>query len=445
PDPQRAINPPGREQQWSQLNTKPWIYEKPALVNRCPNGALPPCPEAVSAGDPGTAVVNYKSEPIALRVTDNPQSSPSLAPVPRGDLSYAFSSSVHGDPDTPLLSAYEEDDVRMRILVGAHEEEHNFSIHGARWLFEPSAADSGYKSSQMVGISEFYDFEIGNLLGSPNPLTGSVDFLWKAGSSVDDLWHGIWGLIRVYQQARPDVEPVDASGVIVAREVDTASVPEAPRPTLGPDTGSTPLPQHASICPSDSLPPRHYDVVAVAASQALPGGRLVYNPRGTSLDSCTLISGTPPALDSYSCSSSGLAGPLFDPTAILFVHASDLDSSDKLKATAPIEPLILRARAGECVTVTLRNALPEGTTFASDLDGYSLLPNIIDRFNQNQVPPSNRVGLHPTLLSYDGLLSDGNNVGFNPEQTVAPGGSRTFVWYAGITSIQSGQVVGEPV
>ncbi len=463
PDPKNAINPPGREQEWDQLQTKPWIYEKPFIAQKCPNGAPPPCPEAISAGDPGFGVVNYRSEPIALRVTDNPQSNPTLAAAPRGDLSYAFSSTVHGDPFTPILKAYEQDEVRMRILVGAHEEEHNFSVHGGRWLMEPDSLNSGFKSSQMMGISEQHEFEIAHLLGEPNPDTGFVDFLYKAGSSADDLWNGIWGLIRVYDDPRGDLTPISTTRAVPSNDVNVEANPDAPRPSLptlaegtveaasgsGPiATGAagtaTPVP-HASVCPPSSLPAQAYSLVAVAAAQALPNGVLTYNSRGSQLQQCTHINAPYGQLDSISCTGTGFNGPLIDPTALMFVRQSDLDTNDKLKPGAPIEPLILRARAGDCIKITLRNALPQGT-YAADELGYSLLPNILDKFNQNQVPPSAKVGLHPTLLSYDGLFGDGVTVGFNPDQNVAPGQSRTYVWYAGAIDVDtSGNVVGTPI
>ena len=48
--------------------------------------------------------------------------------------------------------------MQIRVLVGAHEEGHNFSIHGIKWLFEPSEPNSGYRNSQMMGISEHFEF-----------------------------------------------------------------------------------------------------------------------------------------------------------------------------------------------------------------------------------------------------------------------------------------------
>jgi hypothetical protein len=94
-----------------------------------------------------------------------------------------------------------------------------------------------------------------------------------------------------------------------------------------------------------------------------------------------------------------------------------------------IEPLILRASAGECIELALTNNLPPGTQF--DLDGFNTMPMIVDNFNANQVKPSGDVGLHPQMVFFDVTRSDGMNVGFNPVQTAAPGQTVTYQWYAG--------------
>ena len=66
-----------------------------------------------------------------------------------------------------------------------------------------------------------------------------------------------------------------------------------------------------------------------------------------------------------------------------------------LKAGAPVEPIVLRAAAGECMVVTLRNRLP---AIVPDLAGYRHLPGIVTRdanaagglttFNNNLIRPS---------------------------------------------------------
>jgi hypothetical protein len=112
----------------------------------------------------------------------------------------------------------------------------------------------------------------------------------------------------------------------------------------------------------------------------------------------------------------------------MYVRTNDIDAATgKLKAGAPVEPLVLRANAGECIEVTLFNKLPANVP---DLAGWNTLPMIVEGFNANQVKPSNQVGLHPQLVAYDVVSSDGANAGFNlvgnPE-SYTPDGRQTAV------------------
>ncbi len=296
-DPDKAVNPPGQREVGL-----PDLLARPIT---CPGGVAPPCPEAVSADDPGTMSVNYRQEPIALRVRD-PLTNSQAAGL-AGDLSYAFSSNVTRadaalnsqpafypaltndikprDPYTPLLRAYENDRVQIRVLVGAHEEGHNFSINGIKWLFEPSEPNSGYRNSQMMGISEHYEFIIPQLIKKPSG--DAVDRLWSAGSATDDYWNGIWGLLRAYTGLRPDLE----------------ELPDNPNGRADVDPGA--IGAFDFSCPKN-VPVRTFDVTAVAASTALPNGRLTYNAR-----------------------TDGSFGPLFDPTSIVYVRTSDLGTDGK--------------------------------------------------------------------------------------------------------------------
>lgn len=87
------------------------------------------------------------------------------------------------------------------------------------------------------------------------------------------------------------------------------------------------------------------------------------------------------------------------------------------------KPLILRANAGEWIEVTLHNL------FQSE--------NPIPYFDYPRVPldekhtPSMRVSLNPQFLHYDVMADSGINVGYNNrEQTVGPGESKRYLWYA---------------
>jgi hypothetical protein len=408
PDREHVINPPGKKE-----IGLPFLLAPPDV---CPGGVRPPCPEAISAEDPGTMVVNYRNEPLALRVHD-PDTNEQAKDLP-GDLSFAFRSDIvreeaalnvqptfypplskgmqPGDPFTPLLEAYEGDKVQIRLLIGAHEEGHNFSVNGVKWLFEPSYVDSGFRNSQMVGISEHYEFIIPAL---PKTAEGKFgDFLYTAGRATDDLWNGIWGIMRAYKGPRPILRtlPSNTDGKVELKE---------PANFLG-------------ICPKGA-PPRPYKVSAIRA-EALPDKTLVYNKR------------------------TNQGGILHDPTAIIYVRDEDYDeATGKLKPGVPIEPLILRAAAGDCISLTLYNRLPEKPI---DLAGFNTLPMIIRDFNNNQIVPSPYVGLHPQLVYYDVTDSDGQNVGFNPTQTAPPNDKITYQWYAGgLEPDSTGALVPVPI
>ena len=408
-DTAKAINPPGRVEDDIRNLLKP--------PPQCEGGVPPPCPEALSADDVGTMVVNYRNEPLALRVRD-PQTN-QQATGTAGDLAFAFSSDVtRADPDlnvqptfyprltggvqdkdpfTPLLRAYVNDKVQVRILVGAHEEGHNFAINGVKWLFEPSYADSGFRNSQMMGISEHYEFVLPPLTrhGQGN----FTDYLYTTGRATDDLWNGLWGIMRAYAQNQQDLLKLPNN-------------PHGMAPTianLGDFTGS---------CPK-LAPVRTFAVSAVRADRALPGNTLTYNRREMH------------------------KGTIHDPTAILYVRDSDLDANGRLKTDVPIEPLVLRAAAGDCINIQLTNRLPAGDQ--ADLDGWNTLPMIVRQFNNNHIRPSSNVGLHPQLVFFDVTRSDGQNVGSNPVQTAAPGNRVDYQWYAGQIDVNATTQIATPV
>jgi manganese oxidase len=422
PNPALAINPPVKNE--VPLSVSNDLLER---ATTCPGGGAPPCPEAVSAADIGTMTVNYRNEPVALRVF-NPTSQ-AQAGTTAGDLSWAFSSLVSRtdtrlnvqptfyqpltynllpkDPYTPLLRAYENDRVQIRILVGGHEEGHNFSVHGIKWLQEPSNPDSGYRNSQMMGISEHFEFIVPQLVKQPSG--SSVDRLWSAGSSTDDLWNGLWGLFRAYTGKRPDL----------------AALPENPEGRSNIDPSA--VGNFDFSCPKGAVE-RIFNVSAITARSLANhghGSKLVYNER-----------------------TDGAFGALFNSTAILYVHDQDLDLTatvPQLKTTARIEPLVLRARAGECVVVNLTNWM--GTQ--SIVAGFNTLPMLIDGFNANDLRSSVYAGLHPQMLYYDPSRYDGITVGNNStanQQVAGAGGTVTYRWYAGDIQVNfDGSVTATPI
>ncbi|HEY0172750.1 MAG TPA: Ig-like domain-containing protein [Pyrinomonadaceae bacterium] len=372
------VNPPGRNQVGL-----PFIVEPPAV----------PRPESISADDPGTGLINYRNEPIPLRIADGAVQKAG----PLGDLSNVFRSkdnfgnTLHGDPFTPLLEAYEGDKVQIRLIQGAQEEQHVFSLHGGKWLHEPSASNSGWYNAQAIGISEHFEFDV-----PPIPAVGNVgganpdvaDFMYGS-FATDNLWNGMWGILRSYKGLRSGLKPLpgNAAGVVSSSD-----------PGLRSD-----------FCPSGA-PKEDFNVEAWLAKDLVGADGIVYNQRFG----------------------------LKDPAGIVFVRSEDV-AAVKAK-TRKLEPLILRANAGDCINLSLTNKLPaDAGVPMPDYDAWNFMPMIVPNFNLNQVRASKEVSLHPQLLEYDVRTSDGANVGLNDKQTVSPGATRKYRWYAGKVTVNSDQ------
>lgn len=108
-----------------------------------------------------------------------------------------------------------------------------------------------------------------------------------------------------------------------------------------------------------------------------------------------------------------------DPDGLVFVPAEDAERIQSGKQE--IKPLILRANAGEWIEVTLHNLFEKPVPYFD----YPRVP--LDK----KYRPSNRVSLNPQFLHYDAVTDSGINVGCNNrEQTVAPGESKKYLWYA---------------
>jgi len=534
-----AINPPARQQ------IAP-VY--PDLVLEVASGGIPgcparPCPQAIDVQDPGLFVVNYRAEPVALRVFDPAKPGPDGKPGAQadglaGDLSFALASSLTdskgvntplprvipelnmtetqlgfwttplnspaavapNDPFTPMIRAYAGDIVKVKIQAGGHEEEHNASIHGLKWLQGGSgqghSPNSGWRGSQAAGISEQFTLTMPEVpLPKASKSNPFKDYLYNVDSSMDGWWSGTWGLIRAYTtvtdlptlpnntKPKPDriTNAADFNGVcpITAPVVDVNVVAILANDLLpNPGVAIVPVdPLTQTPIPADVLATQHVGGLLNPA-----GGTLVYNPRNTAIQQVVLpgdpAEGTAPVV------LGGHAGPLHDPTAILYVRWTDLEPVNpnagacqdrknnigvlnpgcpvKLKAGLKPEPLVLRAAAGSCVNVTLYNRLPEVTP---DLPTLSTLLGVVKRdrngllgsvpFDNNLIRASSNVGLAPQLLAHDISRHAGVNIGQNETQTVGPvvagklSKVQTYTWYVGdISAVPDGagvKLVATPI
>ncbi len=390
-----------------------------------PIGSPGPPPSLVSTGiptvPPGTQSVNYTNEPIAFRLGNQAVFNP---PSKFSDLSYIFDNSIQSqvnpinlqgkpenpDPMTPLMRAYQNDKVQVRMLVGAHVFAHQFNFFGPTWFSEPSWKNSGYRTAQAMGLSEHFEF-LFTVPPSSAPNTNRkcpdgmsevncVDYLYSPSFDEYGLIHGLWGLFRSYDPTK-----------------EATKLKPLPNNPVGP---TAPI----SYAPCPGPVDRSYKITATTAQQALPGGTLVLNDRG-------------PAPQ-----------PLNIKTGVMYVFSQDLDAQGQLKPGVPVEPLILRANAGDCIEVELTNKISNAANSVFYNTNYDLPPP----FDLPAYPhkASRYVGLLPQLLSYDAATSYGMNIGWNSQggtdQVVPFEQSTKYKWYAGkIDRAASGSLTYTPV
>jgi len=553
----------------------------------CQGGVPRPCPEAISADDPGIYLINYRAESLAARIYDPNRldcrdGRPGCQTKGKaGDLAWAMDSNIEraipelntklglapagyaggsctggvfcppitnleqllqGDPFTPMPRSIDGDRVHIKMQGGGQEEEHTAMIHGLKWLQAGSgfgeAKNSGWRNGQPGGISEQFSLRT-PIFADISERSNRADYAYSFNPSLDGWVNGVWGVVRSYTSSSKNLVQ------------------------LGENDPNTPMKivnksDFDGVCPVDA-PVRYYDITAVQANDVLPvngdvtiqdlfpgahagaapennGRTLVYNPRTTT------VAGTVDP-DTELPVARGGVGPLHDPTAMLYVNTADLESlmgeaggignepycwepgtpategeivcnkkgnkcklregepaqpptynptsmscKVRLKAGVAIEPVVIRAAAGDCIEVTLRNRIlaqayddngdfvfwsdgeaaftevrddadeletvpvlmvdtdydevgdsaPSGTVhFDQTLDlatgnaipaavrrDRGVAPNGMTSFQSNLMQPSAYVGLHPQLLEYDVTRSDGSNVGRNAGNQLANPGGK---------------------
>jgi hypothetical protein len=435
-----------------------------------------PCAEAINIGHSSTWVINYRNEPIGYRVFDPNATGPdgqngTQAKGRAGDLALAFSSSINraipqmntrfgdsppgyrngaddycqgtgqgdlincdrgaGDPFTPIMRVYEGDNTKVKIQVGATEEQHQTTVHGIKWLSNGSgfgrSPNSGWRNFQSHGISEQFSLQA-PLNPALRQAGQTVDYLYATDATRPGMWLGTWGILRTYGRPRSDLVVLpnndinkgvrftnqrDFNGVCpktapvnsfeIAAVLANDVLPNNLDVGISTNTGQCRAPDGSII---DTGVPGDSDCDGIGDNVGGPlnpdGGTLVYNRRTTE------VPGLGDGIHT------GGDGPLNDPTAMMYVLMDDLvpvveyealverdpyyaactkkkgkngdlsfnpggagcpevlpdgcklNGSYKgdlptcphmMKADAPVEPLVLRANAGDCIDVQLRNRL----------------------------------------------------------------------------------------
>ncbi len=421
----------------------------------------------------------------------------------RGDMANVFASDLHGDPCTPVVEGYEAERLQIRMIQGAQEVQHMVEIQGMSWPREIANPNSPKVAAQEIGISEHFEFDLPLQPAAVD--AEAVDYLYRF-STVDDLWNGAWGLTRVYGgDDRNDQTacPIDNSSCAdigerlrpVAKVGDPAFTPgnfevgiDGPPPTtMAARDGSCPL----------EAPVRLHVVDAVTVRDVLgddPRGwpKVLFYNRDHSISDPDALAFMPvfsklyedetfqtfaqpgwqelwldgdeqpvPGADAAPIDVAELAAGIRDGR---LAERDNYESGDRL-----FEPMVLRARAGECVIVRLRNLLlhdvrQDGTiekvrdevrddddveAHLKGGEGYDPrhLPRILP-LNAVELQASSTVGITPQKMHVNVFEKGGALIGRNQDPTLArettalPNELVTYRWYAGEQTTEP--FAGEP-
>jgi FtsP/CotA-like multicopper oxidase with cupredoxin domain len=211
-----AGNPPGQPIEVALEAGKTVSFQMPEKILPTPNPYINGGTHTTGSG------FNFRAEPFAQRLANNP------------DTSKLFNSAIHGDPETPMLRAYVGDTVVFRLLHQLMNESHVWTISGHTFLTERYAGDANRKNSIHVGIAERYDLvsKAGGFQGMPG------DYIHFNGRT-SHFAEGGWGIIRVLDKQVDNLK-------ILPKGTNPLGIPSVP----------------SSVCPADA-PVKTFNVVAM--------------------------------------------------------------------------------------------------------------------------------------------------------------------------------------
>lgn len=395
----------------------------------------PALPEAISREHHNPYLVNYAHAPLPLRIASaEGQGGWRVKPGDEGDLARAFSSFTHGDPETEMIEGYAGETVQVRMVQGAQEVQHVFTIDGMSWRREINDRDDARTlrvPAQEIGISEHFEMQLPGLTEPRRELVFD-DYLYRF-ASIDDLWNGAWGLMRVYAGlGSPDAatcpdpkQPYIVEGNIARPDPRCRRIRDRLRPVAGDrwTPAASPVNRQefdvsGGACPVDA-PKRRFGVEAWNVAELARTAGLDYDRARGIADTAGLaflLVDEPDLGD-------GLATPER-------VEAQRRALVARLRAGEPLRPLVLRARAGECVEITLFNMLPDRdpddriSDVPDDQEsdrngGQGMLPRITP-VNAQHLRPSPNVTLGQQHAAASASVTPPAMVGFvEPGQAVA--------------------------
>ncbi|NUJ79183.1 hypothetical protein HUN39_03890 [Methylocystis sp. FS] len=574
--------------------------------------AAPERPESISVDHHDPYLVNYRNEPVPLRVGaragheneglgygpcgfaaagDRKEEDRSVAAQrmdDMGDFGETFRSimltgtqagQTHGDPCTPILDVYENENIQIRLIQGAQEVQHVFTLEGVTFprnldqhfvshrdftsqnqeaeanptwwrrchdaTVALAGADrsaraslvaacdnvDGRETGQEIGISEHFEFEapmrregvmqaalpvveslaraaprgkvtraapLKDLMADPvfaNRMTAS-DFLYHFGT-LDAIWNGAWGLLRVYEESKRPRVAYDIGACLDAPSDDPSKAlncikanPQAPGSKLRPasqrltslttarailgteDARNMPPPGAEETTLAPSLPARRPTpkfgvtclpgaphvraTVAAVEATALNAKGVVYHPQAPVLrdPNGRLLVLIDSEQNAEIWPAASLAAPAASRKSVIQKVKDSLSASQNFSGALPtsaIQPLVLRINAGDCLDLTLVNALDKN---GEDKPGDALMPKITplnvdthDGWNvetgeflagnepaARNARPSSHLALSIPLTATSNMSTTPSPVGVDAGGSVTPDKAARMFFYAGVLS-----------
>lgn len=383
-----------------------------------------------------TTAISYRSEPMRNRMPL------SHDPADSGE-DISMSSWVYGDPAPPILRAYVGDPAKIRLVHGGIKETHVFHLHNHQWRLEAENPVSTIIDSITISPQECYTIDILYGAGSRNRVIGDVIFHCHL---YPHFHEGMWTLWRIYDRLEdgkgklPDGTPIPALLPLKDREQPPKKdklhpgypnfiFGEPGQPPRQPPCGVLDAEGNPVVCPT---PLEEANFVENAAPGALYTDTCPCHTTGKCSkckDECSdckkCFEPDDECCDCKKCSEiekqcenvkvfeialvqAKLTYNRYgwhDPEGRFFVLKEELERCGGLESyirmveeeKIRVEPLVIRANAGDCIELRTTNLLPE-----------YLEANAFQLRTKTDI-----VGHHVHLVKFDTITSDGAANGWN--------------------------------
>ncbi|GAA2966154.1 multicopper oxidase domain-containing protein [Actinokineospora diospyrosa] len=324
------------------------------------------------------------------------------------------SSWVYGDPATPVFFGYRGDNVVLRLLHGGMRDTHVFHTHLHQWRVDPDDDRSPLVDSVSFGPQQGLTLDLVGGAGSVQHAVG--DAVWHC-HLYPHFHMGMWGLLRAFDTRQ------DGSGRYPDGTVIEALVPlpgnDPPAPTTERPGWPAFMREAATFPQKSPRPPRTPGMPAGMGREPTSLEAAAFVPDAQPGEAFTKVGPADAPVRRYHLVVTSATivhtgdphdhhRPLWhDHNGHFFALHSDVDAAGGIEefrrqvnaGERTVEPLVIRARKGEVLEMTLTNGLPTGAREGSAFDP--------------PLPFQPECGLHSHLVKYDPLVSDGACIGWN--------------------------------